>query len=660
MSSAVAPYAEPSVGSEPTDLVLVAAVRRGDDRAFERLFARYQRRIAAYVYGMVGDHGRAEDITQEIFISALRRMRSTERPIAFRPWIYEIAKNACIDQFRRARRAEEVSFEAAEALRAANDGRFAQRDLSPDAAVDQKQALEDLCGAFGGLSDTHHQILVLREFDGLSYREIGEKLGMSRQSVESTLFRARRRLSQEYDELSSGERCGRVQSLIAAAAEGAISARDTRRMSRHVSDCRLCRRQALLAGVDPAVLTRRPSRRDTVAGKVAALFPFPFLLRRRPVAEGDAMAVAHPGSGHGQTLLTHWSTMAPTVSEPVVAGWSKAAATAATVVLAGVGATVPSDSGRQAARDSAREAAPLTRAAPGWLVSSVSPKPLRAGKPVPTVMPWQDTRPFLGAQQQPVAAPVTVKEAQPVTAPVPGFPGLVAPGMPLLPGDPVSPLFAPAATEPGPGLEPGAAQTPPGAPPATGGGELPSLPPALPIGPAAVTPDLTPMDSPPAAGGGATKPKAREPKGADPLAPVGPSVLPPLAVPPAEEPPPVVGTVEVPPVEVPPVDLPPVEVPVIDQAPARNIDEPAAPSPPVAEEPASEPGTGVAGPIPGFVIGLEEPAREPAAEPAPEPAVEPKPAVEQAPEAGAEPASGPGPGDDTAAADAPTADGAGQ
>ena len=51
--------------------------------------------------GMVKDHGRAEDVTQEVFVSALRRMRETERPIAFKPWIYEIAKNACIDQFRR-------------------------------------------------------------------------------------------------------------------------------------------------------------------------------------------------------------------------------------------------------------------------------------------------------------------------------------------------------------------------------------------------------------------------------------------------------------------------------------------------------------------------------------------------------------------------------
>ena len=93
-------------------------MRRGDDRAFEALYQRYHRRIHAYVFGMVKDHQRAEDVTQEVFVSALRRMRATERPIAFKPWVYEIAKNACIDQFRRSKRAEEVSYNAEDGPRA--------------------------------------------------------------------------------------------------------------------------------------------------------------------------------------------------------------------------------------------------------------------------------------------------------------------------------------------------------------------------------------------------------------------------------------------------------------------------------------------------------------------------------------------------------------
>src|ERR1700750_541830 len=69
----LAPVGEPGgETAHDSDQRLVASVRAGDDRAFEALYQRYQRRIHAYVLGMVKDHGRAEDVTQEVFVSALR------------------------------------------------------------------------------------------------------------------------------------------------------------------------------------------------------------------------------------------------------------------------------------------------------------------------------------------------------------------------------------------------------------------------------------------------------------------------------------------------------------------------------------------------------------------------------------------------------------
>ena len=100
---------------------------------------------------MVKDHGRAEDVTQEVFVSALRRMRETEQPLAFKPWLYQIAKNSCIDAFRRSKRAEEVSYDADDALAPADHSKLVGSGPSPDAAVAAKQDLDNLCGAFGGL-----------------------------------------------------------------------------------------------------------------------------------------------------------------------------------------------------------------------------------------------------------------------------------------------------------------------------------------------------------------------------------------------------------------------------------------------------------------------------------------------------------------------------
>ena len=256
---------------------LVAAVRTGDDRAFEELFARYRSRITAYVLGMVRDHARAEDITQEVFLSALRRLRDTERPIAFKPWIYEIARNACIDEFRRTRRATEVS------LNGDDDSSGPERDLvskqpPPDVAMENKQRLQDLRGAFRGLSENHHRILVMRELEGLSYAEIANRLEMSKPMVESTLFRARRRLGEEYEDLTTGRRCQQVCEVVDRADARSIKVlgiRARRQVAQHLSHCDDCRRYARLAGADEA-LFRAPS----VADKVAALFPFGWLGRR--------------------------------------------------------------------------------------------------------------------------------------------------------------------------------------------------------------------------------------------------------------------------------------------------------------------------------------------------------------------------------------------
>ncbi|MDQ3770353.1 MAG: sigma-70 family RNA polymerase sigma factor, partial [Actinomycetota bacterium] len=227
---------------------MVAAGRRGDDAAFGVLFERYRPRLIAFAAGRVGDHGRAEDVTQEVFISALRRLQANDAPIAFKPWIYQIAHNACIDSFRRSR-PDEVSLDAGEGPAEAVVARLANAAPGPVAALDDKECLADLLGAFGGLSESERTTLVMRELDGCSYREIGERLDMGRSAVESTLFRARRKLESEYEQLRNGDRCRRVQGIVAAQAAGAGARapgiRDARRLARHLSHCQPCRRAAL-------------------------------------------------------------------------------------------------------------------------------------------------------------------------------------------------------------------------------------------------------------------------------------------------------------------------------------------------------------------------------------------------------------------------------
>jgi RNA polymerase sigma factor (sigma-70 family) len=318
---------------------LVTAVRRGDDRAFEELYARYRRTIAGYIFGMVGDHARAEDIAQEVFISALSRLRDTEDAIAFKPWIYAIAKNACIDEFRRTRRAREVPLVTV----STEDGSGEERDLpstspAPDAAVESKQSLSDLQDAFQSLSESHHKVIVMREFEGLSYSQIGERLGMTRPVVESTLFRARKRLSEEYDELVSGRRCRHVQAVIDQTDERAmrrLGIRQRRQLARHLAHCQPCRRHARMASLDESFF-QAPS---TLAGKIAALLPFPWLRGRRGGGGGGGGGSSSAGGAHplGATRSLHSLARFAGTPSPSSIGGGRAAAALAAVALAGGG-----------------------------------------------------------------------------------------------------------------------------------------------------------------------------------------------------------------------------------------------------------------------------------------------------------------------------------
>jgi len=279
-----------TAGHEVADCELVSAVRAGDDAAFEELYRRYQPRIAGFVRGMLHDEARAEDVAQEAFLSALRRMRATDAEINFRPWIYQIARNAAIDSYRRTSHAVEVSMDADDGLRASDRNRLVGIDGGPDAALVTKEQLNHLQGAFDELSDVHSRVLVMRELEGMSYREIGQKLDLTRPAVESALFRARRRLESEYAELSDGRRCEAMHATIVRMAEGTHRGAEEHRLARHVKRCSACRRRAAELGIRPLTTI------DSLRRKAAALLPIPWLFRRSGGDSGGITSLFSTGA----------------------------------------------------------------------------------------------------------------------------------------------------------------------------------------------------------------------------------------------------------------------------------------------------------------------------------------------------------------------------
>ncbi|HSO97741.1 MAG TPA: sigma-70 family RNA polymerase sigma factor [Solirubrobacteraceae bacterium] len=357
-----------------TDHELVAAARRGSDRAFEELYRRYAGRIRGYVAGLVGDPGRAEDLTQEIFLNAVRRLRATETPVAFKPWVFEIARNACIDEFRRVRRGPEVTLEPNELEEVTHPAAAPP----PEVAVAARQQLDDLRGAFWGLSPQQHRLLVLRELEGRSYDDIGSRLAMSRPMVESGLFRARRKLHHEYDELATGRRCAVVQSVLDDGDERRLrrlGVRQRRQLARHLAHCEACRRVARSAGLSDHWL-----RPQTLAGRIAALLPVPWLRWRGSRGTGWSASPVRQ--------MPPVDSLAP-LGDPAgpLQGLGRAAAAVAAILVAGVGGSVVAghpDHPKNPSQPGGREAAiqPLRSAAaaatPAAVRHAAQPNRMRA------------------------------------------------------------------------------------------------------------------------------------------------------------------------------------------------------------------------------------------------------------------------------------------
>jgi RNA polymerase sigma factor (sigma-70 family) len=406
-----------------TDEQLVKAAREGSDAAFEALVRRYRERITTYVRGMVHDGSRAEDITQETFISALRSLRASDQEIAFRPWVFQIARNACIDHLRKVRRNEEISIYS-EDFQPDYEVRISGPQAT-DAAVIQRQDLDYLRQAFGGLPDSQHEILLLREFEGLSYQEIGQRMGLTAPAVESMLARARRSLKGQYDEIATGERCRRMRPVITAVATGFAGKRDRRTLERHLRYCRYCRHDAIASGLEELVVGARENRASRVISRAAALFPFPWLLRRRGSSAADTVSSSSFSTG-AQIHISHISALSPVATEQAGSALQKAVAIVAVATVASGGGLVAKEAGvgvplpKVSAKKEAKVEASTKRNTDSALPVVEHPKKMQSAsvraieESAPTTTP---AGPGPAAVSAPVLGPATTSQPEPAPAP---------------------------------------------------------------------------------------------------------------------------------------------------------------------------------------------------------------------------------------------------
>ncbi len=177
------------------DRALIEAVLAGDASAYRGLVERYEQRIYAVVYGMVRNQEDARDLAQDAFIKAYNNLQRFRLESSFYTWLYRIAMNVCIDFHRRRKLRRTEEFDEGIAARG-SDGSVDQihRKLDPGKDLERKQLREKIMVALDELPEEQKQIVVLREIDGMSYKEIAEVLDIPEGTVMSRLFYARKKL----------------------------------------------------------------------------------------------------------------------------------------------------------------------------------------------------------------------------------------------------------------------------------------------------------------------------------------------------------------------------------------------------------------------------------------------------------------------------------
>ena len=175
------------------DRELVTETLEGNQLSFQLLIERYQDRLFGLVRHYTKSAVEIEDIVQDTFIKAYRKLESFQHQSSFSTWLYRIAVNTALDFLKRSGRNPVQAVEDPEEIGQDDQGRSRTQLAPPDAHLEREEIAEITKKVLLELPEIFRTVLVLREFEDLSYQEIAEVLSISIGTVESRLFRARAR-----------------------------------------------------------------------------------------------------------------------------------------------------------------------------------------------------------------------------------------------------------------------------------------------------------------------------------------------------------------------------------------------------------------------------------------------------------------------------------
>lgn len=183
----VHPAAVPVMAGRAADLALVERCQKGDLAAFEEIYRTHSPRLYSVALRMLGNPADAEDMLQEIFLSAHRKLEGFRGEAALGTWLYRLTMNQCLDYLRsRTARTNQMT--------GTLDDEIGLSDVSSRGIAERTVASIDLERAVAQLPEGARAAFVLHDVEGLEHREVAEVLGVAEGTSKSQVHKARLKL----------------------------------------------------------------------------------------------------------------------------------------------------------------------------------------------------------------------------------------------------------------------------------------------------------------------------------------------------------------------------------------------------------------------------------------------------------------------------------
>lgn len=172
---------------------LVRQILQNNRKTVRKFYQKYENGLMSFILKKINNQRDAEEILQDVFISALDALPVFSFKSSLKTWLYSIAYHEIVDFYRK-RRLKTIIFSRLPFLK-----KIVDQALGPELELQEKQAKAKIYATFKNLSEGYSRILRLKYIDGLTMVQIAEKLGTTIKAVESRLFRARLAFQKEYD-----------------------------------------------------------------------------------------------------------------------------------------------------------------------------------------------------------------------------------------------------------------------------------------------------------------------------------------------------------------------------------------------------------------------------------------------------------------------------